>query len=312
MPAIEVENLGKYFGHIKAVDDISFSVEKGEVLGFLGPNGAGKSTTMRILSCFISPDFGSARINGYSILTQPVEVRKNIGYLPENAPSYDDMNVRSFLHFIADIRGISGKEKIKKIETAAELTQLTSVLTQSIGTLSKGYRRRVGVAQAIIHDPEILIMDEPTDGLDPNQKYEVRQLIKTMSKDKAIIISTHILEEVDEVCTRAIIIASGKIVADGTPLNLRKESSYRGMIELILSSQDAEKAGEVFPKMGEIQKMESQVFDENSTAIRLFPAQKDAPLLDLIMDTCRKNSWKILGLSVDQGRLSDVFRTITT
>jgi ABC-2 type transport system ATP-binding protein len=225
-PLIEVKNLGKYFGPIKAVDDITFSVSRGEVLGFLGPNGAGKSTTMKLLTCFISPDFGNALIKGFDILKNPFEIRKNLGYLPENAPAYEEMSVENFLKFIAEVRGIKSFEKVY------DLVALKDVRHQIIGTLSKGFKRRVGLAQAILHDPEILILDEPTDGLDPNQKYEVRQLIKKMAKEKVIILSTHILEEVDEVCTRAIIIAKGKIVADATPDELRQQSPTGNLAEV--------------------------------------------------------------------------------
>lgn len=221
---IKTENLGRYFGELKAVDGITFSVSKGEVLGFLGPNGAGKSTTMKMLTCFLSPSFGGAAIGGYDIMTNSREVRKIIGYLPENVPLYGEMTVKDFLDFIAEVRAIDSANVNSAIERVINLTSLSSVVNQKIETLSKGFKRRVGLAQALIHDPAVLIMDEPTDGLDPNQKHEVRQLIRSMAKDKCIILSTHILEEVEEVCTRAIIIAKGKLVADSTPEELKKRS----------------------------------------------------------------------------------------
>lgn len=222
--AIEVTTLDKYFGPIHAVRSISFCVNHGEVLGFLGPNGAGKSTTMKMISGFLEPDDGSIIVNGHDVVEEPIKVKSSIGYLPEGAPSYGEMTVKNFLHFIAEIRGYSGAEKQSRIGAAVNEVHLEPVLAQTIETLSKGFRRRVGIAQAILHDPDVLIMDEPTDGLDPNQKHEVRTLIKEMAREKAIIISTHILEEVDAVCDRAIIIADGKILFDGSPAELRAKS----------------------------------------------------------------------------------------
>jgi ABC-2 type transport system ATP-binding protein len=222
--AIEVKGLDRYFGAIHAVRNISFSIKRGEVLGFLGPNGAGKSTTMKMITGFLEPSQGTVLVNGYNVVDDPIKVKASIGYLPEGAPAYGEMTVKHFLDFVADIRGYSGPEKKKRVDDVINKINLGSVANQSIETLSKGYKRRVGVAQSILHDPEILIMDEPTDGLDPNQKHEVRELIKEMAQDKAIIISTHILEEVDAVCTRAIIIAEGQILFDGTPAELRAKS----------------------------------------------------------------------------------------
>ena len=218
---LKVDNLKKSFGSFEAVKGISFTVKKGEVLGFLGPNGAGKSTTMRMITGFIPPTAGTAEICGHDIIKDPVGAKSCLGYLPENAPSYRSMTVTDFLAFIAKIRGFSGAVAKAKVEAAIEKAKLTTVAKQTIETLSKGYRQRTCFAQAILHDPQVLIMDEPTDGLDPNQKFVVRQMIKEMSADKAIIISTHILEEVDAVCTRAIVIAHGEIKADGTPDKLK-------------------------------------------------------------------------------------------
>jgi len=222
--AIEVNGLDRYFGPIHAVRNISFTVNRGEVLGFLGPNGAGKSTTMKMITGFLEPSNGTIIVNGHNVVEQPIQVKSSIGYLPEGAPSYGEMTVRSFLEFIADIRGFSGAEKQQRVDHVISLINLNAVQGQTIETLSKGFKRRVGLAQSILHDPEILIMDEPTDGLDPNQKHEVRNLIKAMSPNKAIIISTHILEEVDAVCTRAIIITNGQVLFDGTPTELRSHS----------------------------------------------------------------------------------------
>ena len=223
-PAIEVQALERRFGPIHAVRNLSFSVRHGEVLGFLGPNGAGKSTTMKMISGFLEPTAGAVRVNGHDVAADPIAVKAAIGYLPEGAPAYAEMSVAGFLDFIADIRGFSGAEKQRRIDRVARMIHIESVLGQTIEAPSKGYKRRVGVAQALLHDPAVLIMDEPTDGLDPNQKHEVRSLIKEMAADKAIIISTHILEEVDAVCSRAIIIAAGRLLFDGTPAELRAKS----------------------------------------------------------------------------------------
>jgi len=221
---LEVKDLRKSFGRIEAVRGVSFTVGKGEVLGFLGPNGAGKTTTMRMITGFLPPNSGSIMVNGFNVEEKPVEAKKSIGYLPENAPSYHSMTVTGFLTFIAELRGYSGSEKTDRIEAAIQKCRMEKVRHQSIGTLSKGFRQRVCFAQAILHDPPILIMDEPTDGLDPNQKHVVREMIRSMAPTKGIIVSTHILEEVDAVCTRAIIISNGTIVANGTPASLKGQS----------------------------------------------------------------------------------------
>jgi ABC-2 type transport system ATP-binding protein len=226
---INVMKLRRRFGPILAVDDISFKVGKGEVLGFLGPNGAGKSTAMKMLACFITPDGGTATICGHDILRDPIKVRQSLGYLAENAPAYGEMTVGSFLNFICDARKITGRARKEAIEHILGLCAIESVYHQTIETLSKGYRRRVGLAQTLIHDPAVLILDEPTDGLDPNQKYEVRQLINKMASDKCIIVSTHILEEVDAICTRSIIISKGRILADDTPQALKEK--YQGSLD---------------------------------------------------------------------------------
>ncbi|HPO38518.1 MAG TPA: ABC transporter ATP-binding protein [Kiritimatiellia bacterium] len=229
---LTVSNLRKDFGSFQAVKGVSFSVEKGEVLGFLGPNGAGKSTTMRMITGFIPPTAGTATICGHDIATDPVAAKRCIGYLPENAPSYHTMTVTDFLTFIGKVRGYAGKELREKVENAITKSRLESVRNQTIETLSKGYRQRTCFAQAILHDPQVLIMDEPTDGLDPNQKFVVRQMIKEMAADKAIIISTHILEEVDAVCTRAVVISGGQVVANGTPAELRAQDP-QGRLDVV-------------------------------------------------------------------------------
>ena len=220
---ISVKGLRRSFGPVIAVDGVSFEVEKGEVLGFLGPNGAGKSTVMKMLACFLTPDEGSATVCGYDILKNPIQVRQTLGYLAENAPAYNEMTVGSFLNFVCDARRIDGKKRKEALDKIVPICSIESVYHQTIETLSKGYKRRVGLAQALIHDPQVLILDEPTDGLDPNQKHEVRGLINKMASDKCIIVSTHILEEVEAVCSRMLIIARGKILVDSTPEKLKAE-----------------------------------------------------------------------------------------
>lgn len=229
---IEINHITRKFEHFTAVDDLSFKVAEGEVLGFLGPNGAGKSTTMKIITGFLAPTAGKVIIDGHNMATDPLAAKALIGYLPEGAPSYPDMSVLDFLEFIADIRGYSGAEKQQRIEQVINDVDLGSVCEQSIDTLSKGFKRRVGLAQAILHDPKVLILDEPTDGLDPNQKHQVRRLIRNLAKDKIVIVSTHILEEVSAVCTRAIIIANGRIVADGTPRELEARAPDDSAVEV--------------------------------------------------------------------------------
>ena len=221
---IEISHLSKRYGELTAVDDISFNVQAGEVLGFLGPNGAGKSTTMKLITGFLAPTSGSVRVCGHDVQSAPLAAKACMGYLPEGAPSYGEMSVRAFLEFIADVRGLRDERRRARLDDVIARLGLAGVLEQVIETLSKGFKRRVGLAQALMHDPQVLILDEPTDGLDPNQKHEVRELISAMSKDKIIVISTHILEEVDAVCNRAIIIAAGRILADETPKALAKRA----------------------------------------------------------------------------------------
>jgi ABC-2 type transport system ATP-binding protein len=218
---IKTQNLSKNYSGLRAVDDVSFTAEPGEVLGFLGPNGAGKTTTMRMIAGFIPPTSGSASICGHDVATEPLAAKTALGYLPEGAPTYGEMTVRGFLDFIADLRGLEGAHRRTRLDYVIGHLQLDGVLEQTVDTLSKGFKRRVGLAQAIVHDPKVLILDEPTDGLDPIQKHEVRTLIAEIAREKTIVISTHILEEVDAVCTRAIIIARGRLVADGTPAELK-------------------------------------------------------------------------------------------
>ena len=254
---IEINHLTKKFDQFAAVDDLNFNVEEGEVLGFLGPNGAGKSTTMKVITGFLSPSAGSVTVDGYDITKNPIEAKALIGYLPEGAPSYGDMTTIEFLNFIAEIRGFRGEQIAARVQHVLKEVALESVAHQTIETLSKGFKRRVGLAQAIMHDPKVLILDEPTDGLDPNQKHHVRELIKNLAKDKIVVISTHILEEVTAVCSRAIIIADGKIVADGTPAELEAKSKYHHAVSVRLN-QDYDLAADLAgnPDIGDVEKEE--------------------------------------------------------
>jgi ABC-2 type transport system ATP-binding protein len=305
---IKTEHLSKRYESLTAVDDVSFEVGPGEVLGFLGPNGAGKTTTMRMIAGFISPTAGKASICGHDIATDPLAAKACLGYLPEGAPSYGEMSVRSFLSFIAELRNIEGDTLAKRLDHVIEHLQLDSVLEQSIETLSKGYRRRVGIAQAIIHDPPVLILDEPTDGLDPNQKHEVRDLISEMAKSKIIVISTHILEEVDAVCTRAIIIAKGRIVADDTPVRLAARSRYFNAVSLQLESPaQLEMARAKVAALPQVESVEVSPRDARLTAL----PRSGAKILPLLSELATREGLKLKELHLESGRLDEVFRKIT-
>src|SRR6476659_3047285 len=269
---IRVQNLTKNFCPKVAVNGISFSVEKGEVLGFLGPNGAGKSTTMRMITGFIPPTSGSLTVGGFDIVENPIPAKRLIGYLPENAPAYTDMTVYGFLAFAAEIRGLRGDAKKRAVNRVVEMCFLENVLHQSVETLSKGYRHRTCFAQSIIHDPEVLILDEPTDGLDPNQKHEVRTIIRTMGEKKAIIFSTHILEEVDAVCSRAIIIDRGSIVANGTPAELKQRSPHAGAVTVRLSDNSAAAVKGKLDGLNMVERV--LVVSESPAAVRAFPRKQ--------------------------------------
>ncbi len=307
---IKVHNLAKAFGAKRAVDGISFSVERGEVLGFLGPNGAGKSTTMRMITGFIPPTEGTITVGGFDIVDNSIQARRLIGYLPENAPAYTDMTVLGFLNFAAEIRGLSGDARKKAVHRAVEMCFLESVLHQSVETLSKGYRHRTCFAQSIIHDPDVLVLDEPTDGLDPNQKHEVRGLIRRMGEKKAIIFSTHILEEVDAACSRAIIIDRGKIVANGTPAQLRQKSEWAGAVTIRVKGITAAALNEKLSQLSSVKR--TTILSEESTrvTVRVFPRPEvNGMLAASIADAAQ--GWRIEELHTEEGRLDDVFRNIT-
>lgn len=307
---IEIKKLRKEFGPLVAVDDVSFRVSKGEVLGFLGPNGAGKSTTMKMVTGFLTPTSGSASVCGHDILTQPIKAKEKVGYLPEGAPAYPDMTPLSFLRFVARIRGFRGADANRRVDEAIVKTALESHVLVPIEHLSKGFKRRVGLAQAILHDPPVLIMDEPTDGLDPNQKFEVRNLIKNMAKDKAIILSTHILEEVEAVCTRAIIIAAGRVIADGTPAELQaKAENHRSVTVRIQKGEgDLKKLLGQLPAVSRVEELSAQ---NGSKAYRLVPINREKSILHEVSQYIREQKWEMEELHEEQGRLDEVFRALT-
>lgn len=309
---IEVKNLSRHFGHIAAVENVSFTVQKGDVLGFLGPNGAGKSTTMRMITGYIPPTSGTAVIGGFDICEEPLKAREKIGYLSETVPVYHDMSVSGFLKFCGEIRGFYGKDNKKKVSEIIEKCFLKEVVNQNIGTLSKGYRQRVCFAQSIIHDPEYLILDEPTDGLDPNQKHVVRQMIREMSGTKAIILSTHILEEMDAVCNRAVLISKGRIVVDETPDELRSRSVLHNSITMEIEAQDVEKA------MGAMEKIEGvkevQILDRmpDSTTVRVHPSDRSKSISVDVSHAMAHMGVSLLSFHVEHGRLNEVFRQLTS
>lgn len=300
----------KLFGNFRAVDDVTFDVAKGEVLGFLGPNGAGKSTTMRMITGFFPPTSGTAVVNGFDIQKQPLEAKRQIGYLPENAPVYPDMTVEGYLRFIAEIRGFSGEELRKKVGRAVEICSLEKVLPQTVDTLSKGYKQRVCFAQAILPDPPILILDEPTDGLDPNQKFEVRRMISAMAENKCIILSTHILEEVDAVCTRAVIIANGKIVANGSPEELKRRSSLYEAVTLSLDNVPEDEAVSALAALANVAKVEILKKNESTLVFRALPAGGNI-IAPAVAEEVRRRGWRSTQFHVEEGRLDEVFRNIT-
>jgi ABC-2 type transport system ATP-binding protein len=304
---IEISNLSKRFGELTAVDGISFQVVRGDVLGFLGPNGAGKSTTMKMITGFIAPDGGSVVIDGDDISEKPVEVKRRIGYLPEGAPLYGDMSVQSFLGFIAEIRGYRGEQRVDR---CVELVSLGSVLAKPIETLSKGFKRRVGLAQAILHDPQVLILDEPTDGLDPNQKHEVRKLIRSMAEDKIIVLSTHILEEVDAVCNRAIIIAEGRIVSDGTPADLVASSKMHNAVTIRVRGPVANGMRDALATLGDVGGVDMLEEGSDFIHLQIFP-RGDAAIIEQVSRMVHERGWAIEELRVERGQLDEVFRRVT-
>lgn len=307
---IELDNLSKSFGNLVAVDGIDLKVNKGEVLGFLGPNGAGKSTTMKMIAGFIEPTSGTANICGLNVLENPVLAKSRIGYLPEGAPTYGDMTARRFLDFVSEIRGFDGTERRRRVDMVVDRVILQSVLDQPIDTLSKGFKRRVGLAQAMLHDPEILILDEPTDGLDPNQKQHVRRLIKDMAADKAIIVSTHILEEVEAVCTRAVIISHGKLLIDGTPEELMSKAHNHNAVVISVDSAYSDKVIEVVPVVSGVKGIDHIGKVGSIGRFRILP-QPGSTIAEPVSAALREAGVDVQELYVERGALDEVFRQIT-
>jgi ABC-2 type transport system ATP-binding protein len=310
---IKVENLVKAFGTKVAVNNITFNVERGEVLGFLGPNGAGKSTTMRMITGFIPPTDGKVSVGGHDVVENPIAAKQLIGYLPEAAPVYVDMTVKSFLTFCAELSGMRGDALKKAVNRAVELCFLEPVLYQSVDTLSKGYRHRTCLAQSIVHDPPVLVMDEPTDGLDPNQKHEIRTLIRRMGENKAIIFSTHILEEVEAVCSRAIIIDRGVVVASGTPEELKRRSELGGAVRISVRGITAPQFADRLSALPQVRKV--AVLENNGTAtVRVYPQEGVAKDLngEFVRGLLEASScWQVLDVRTEEGRLDEVFRNLT-
>lgn len=300
---IEARSLSKHYGSLPAVDRLSFEVGSGDILGFLGPNGAGKSTTMKMLTGFLAPTSGTAFINGHDIINDSLVARRAIGYLPEGAPGYGEMTVRKFLEFIARARGFRGREALEKAAAAIDRLNLDTVPEQPIETLSKGFKRRVGLAQAVLHDPQVLILDEPTDGLDPNQKHEVRKLIREMSSEKIIVISTHLLEEVHALCNRAMIISDGRLLVDDSPDGLIARSRYHDAVTLVVDQP--ERVASILSELPQARKVELKEGE-----LTVFPAE-GKKLFEVISDTVRENGWAVSELRLEAGRLDEVFRQIT-
>ena len=310
MHAIEVKHLSKDFGILQAVTDVSFTVDRGDVLGFLGPNGAGKSTAMKMIAGFLEPSAGTVTVCGHDVVERPVAVKSKMGYLPEGAPLYGEMTPAGFLEFIAEVRGLSPRQREDRIADVVQKIHLEGVLQQRIETLSKGYKRRVGLAQALLHDPEVLILDEPTDGLDPNQKHEVRTLIKEMAPHKAIIISTHILEEVEAVCTRAIIIGRGRVLFAGTPAELEARSRYYNAVALVLNHGAAGNAKKRLLTLSNVEDIEELPVRDGLVRLLVLPKNSRSIIAE-IGETVRGNGWQVDELRVETGHLDEVFRTIT-
>ena len=308
---ISVKNLTKSFGRTVAVNDISFEVDRGEVLGFLGPNAAGKTTTMRILTCYIAPDSGSASVAGYDVLANPLEVRKRVGYLPESAPLYVDMNVIAYLEFVAEVRGIPREERAKRIDKMVDVCGLAKMTDRTIGTLSKGFKQRVGLAQTLIHDPEILILDEPTTGLDPSQIIEIRELIKEIGKERTVILSTHILPEVEVTCTRVLIINEGRIAASGTPAELQSIAGGEDSIFVSVKGGGpsfAEKLG----KIRSVTAVEAGPRVSPGYSTYVLRSAGGTDVSEEVFNLAVENGWTLNELRRETLSLEDIFLRLTT
>jgi ABC-2 type transport system ATP-binding protein len=308
---IRIKNLTKSYGELKAVDDISFDVPTGQILGFLGPNGAGKTTTVRIITCYMFPTSGRVEVDDLNVFDHSLEIRKKIGYLPESAPLYSEMKVLDYLQFIMAIRGIDKKRWSRRIKEIVEICGLYAVIHRNIGELSKGYRQRVGLAQAMVHDPDILILDEPTSGLDPNQIAEIRGLVRELGKEKTVVLCTHILPEVEATCDRVLIINRGKIVADGSPTEL--QSSFQGKeliyLEIKTDSQDVQTK---LKKLQNVEKVKRISSDGESIKKLTVECTQGKDLREQLFRMALENNWVLLEMRKEQASLEDVFRQLTT
>ncbi len=306
---IELKNVTKTYGNVEAVKDVSFVVKPGEILGFLGPNGAGKTTTMKMITCYMPPTSGTILVDGLDVQEHSLEVRKKIGYLPENTPLYDEMGVREYLDFIADVRGIPKDQRRRVMDEVITECGLEEVIQMDIGELSKGYRQRVGLAQAIMHNPDFLVLDEPTTGLDPNQIVEIRKLIKQLGREKTVIFSTHIMQEVQAVCDRVLIINQGRIAAQGTPEEL--EASVRGqqVLHVVVKGAEANEVADAFRTLGgvEVKKVEPV----NATVRADLATDGNKDIREELFDLVVSKQWKLLELSLTRLSLEDVFRKLT-
>lgn len=307
---IRVKNLIKSYGDLNAVDDISFLVQTGEIVGFLGPNAAGKTTTMRIITCFMPPTSGTVEVDDLNIFQNSLEIRHKIGYLPENAPLYWEMNVLEYLEFIMGLRGMGGGNSNKRMKEIIDICGLGSVIHKDIGELSKGFRQRVGLAQAMIHDPEILILDEPTIGLDPNQIVEIRNLIKELGKEKTVILSTHILPEVEATCGRVLIIHEGKIVADGTAQELQTGFQGKEKIYLELKNPD-EQTENKLKAFDQVEKVERVSLPSGQIKGFNIESSKGVDLREKLFNFSVQNNWTLLELRREQASLEEIFRLLT-
>ena len=305
---IEVSHLRKEFGNLIAVADVSFSLAPGDILGFLGPNGAGKSTTMKMLTGYLRPTSGAVSVWGCDVLSDSISAQAHVGYLPEGAPCYEEMTPLEFLQFIAEVRGFAGAALTNQVDRVVRTMSLGSVLHQSIETLSKGFKRRVGLAQAILHDPDVLILDEPTDGLDPNQKHQVREMIKGLSEDKIVIISTHILEEVTAVCNRVIVLSGGRIVSDTTPEELVSKSSFHGAVSISLA--EGSLRDEAVSKLSALPDVDH--VGTSKEGVTAFPVSSEANLLPSVFKLAQENDWPLAAVQLEKGHLDEVFRKLTS
>lgn len=310
MAMIEVDALSKRFRDVQAVDEVSFSVERGEVVGFLGPNGAGKSTTMKMITGFLEPSGGTARVEGFDVRARRREVQARIGYLPEGAPAYGDMSVGAFLEFVGKLRGLDGARRRDRIGEMVHRLHLADVYGRRIETLSKGFKRRVGIAQALLHDPDVLILDEPTDGLDPNQKFEMRELIRAIAGEKAIVVSTHILEEVEAVCTRAIIIAKGRVLADATPTDLLSHAGVGQTIEVTVAAEAHDRARDLIAQVSNVRAVET-VGAVNGVARLRVVGDGGRQIVTAVGAVLHAHDLPVEDLRMERGRLDEVFRQIT-